>query len=233
VYLCYNYYKELCITKLNLYKGVAKVENDKGLKNIEKKVFSSYFNEGLWDIYGAFILLGFGLTMVTGWDYLMLAFAGLAVVLLFFRKRIVVPRLGSVKFSLERQTKTKKANLIAIITLTCTALLGMVFFVLFSTNNMPEWLDVLMKDYFLAGFGGMLALSIAAAAYVVGVWRYYVYAALTFIAFVVASTLRSNDMESIPIVVAGGTLLISGVVILIRFLRKYPIPPQETDSAQE
>ena len=207
------------------------MENDRGLKEIEKKVFSSYFNDGLWDIYGAFILLGFGLTMVTGWDYLMLVFATLAVVLLLFRIRIVAPRLGRVKFSSERQAKTKKSKLIAIIILTFTALLGMVFFVLFSTNNMPEWLDVWMKDYFLAGFGGMLALLIAAAAYVVGVWRYYVYAALTFIAYVIASILRPNDMESIPIVIAGGILLISGVIILIRFLRKYPLPQQGADGA--
>jgi len=88
-----------------------------------------------------------------------------------------------------------------------------------------------MKDYFLAGFGGVLALFIAAAAYVVGVWRYYVYAALTFIAYVIASILRPSDMESIPIVVTGGTLPISGVFILIRFLRKCPLPPQEMDSA--
>ena len=206
------------------------MENDKDIKEIEKKVFSSYFNDGLWDIYGALILLGFGLTMITGWDYLMLAFAGMAVVLLFFRKRIIIPRLGRVKFSLERQTKTKRSNLVAMITLTFTALLGVVFFILFSTNSMPEWLDVWMKDYFLAGFGGMLALLIAAAAYVVGVWRYYVYAALTFIAYVIASTLRPSDMESIPIVIAGSLLLVSGVVILIRFLRKYPLSQQESDS---
>ena len=207
------------------------MENDRGLKEIEKKVFSSYFNDGLWDIYGAFILLGFGLTMVTGWDYLMLVFATLAVVLLLFRIRIVAPRLGRVKFSSERQAKTKKSNLIAVITLTFTALLGMVFFVLFSTNNMPEWLDVWMKNYFLAGFGGVLALVIAAAAYVVGVWRYYVYATLIFIAYFIASTLRPSDLESIPIVIAGGILLVSGVVILIRFLHKYPLPPKGADGA--
>jgi len=202
---------------------------DVNLKEIEKKVFRSYFHDGLWDIYGAFILLGFGLAMVTGWDYLIAVFAALAVILLIFRQRIIVSRLGRVKFSSERQTKTKRSILIAVVTLTFTALLGVVFAVLFSTNSVPEWLDVWMKDYFLAGFGGMLALSIAAAAYVVGVWRYYTYATLTFISFTFASILRPNDMEGIPVVIAGGIILISGAVILTRFLRKYPLPPQEAD----
>ncbi|MFC1875116.1 hypothetical protein ACFLY3_03075 [Chloroflexota bacterium] len=205
--------------------------NDISLKEIEKKVFRSYFNDGLWDIYGGFILLGFGLSMVTGWDYLILIFATLAVVLLLFRIRIVAPRLGRVKFSSERQVKTIKSIIIAMVTLTFTALLGGAFFVMFSTNSVPEWLDVWMKDYFFAGIGGMLALLVAIAAYVVGVWRYFAYAALTFIAYVIAGILRPNDMEGIPIVVAGGIILVSGAVILTRFLRRYPLPSQEADGA--
>jgi len=177
------------------------------------------------------ILLGFGLAIVTGWDYLMLVFAVSAVVLLLLRKRIVIPRLGQVKFSSERQTKMKRSMLIAMITLTFTMLLGVVFFVLFSTNSMPGWLDIWMGDHFLAAFGGMLALLVAVAAYIVGVRRYYFFAALTLIAFILASILRPNDMEGIPILIAGGIILISGAVILARFLRKYPLPSQETGGA--
>ncbi|MFC1909112.1 hypothetical protein ACFLXD_04580, partial [Chloroflexota bacterium] len=63
------------------------MENSSGYKELEKRVFGSYFKDGLWDIYGALMLLGFGLSMVTGWDYLMLAFAVLAVALLLIRIR--------------------------------------------------------------------------------------------------------------------------------------------------
>jgi len=206
------------------------MESDRELRELEQKVFRSYFKDGLWDIYGAFILLGFGLTIFTEEIYLMLAFTTLAVILLLFRRRILMPRLGQVKFSLERQVKTKRSKTIAFVTLTFTALIGVVFFVLFSTDNMPGWLDTWLGDYFFVAFGGMLAILIAAAAYVVGVWRYYIYAALTFIAYVIANMLRSNDMEGIPITVAGVIILISGLVILTHFLRKYPLSPQETDS---
>jgi len=207
------------------------MENETDLKEIERKVFRSYFNDGLWDIYGGFILLGFGLTLVTGWDYLILIFAIVAVLLLLFRKRLIVPRLGQVKFSSERQVKTIRSIIIAMVTLIFTALLGGVFFVLFSTNNVPEWLDAWMKDYFFAGIGGMLALLVAIAAYIVGVWRYFVYAILTFIAYVIAGIIRPNNMEGIPIVAVGGIILISGAVILTHFLRKYPLPPKEIGSA--
>ena len=207
------------------------MENDRGLKEIEQKVFRSYFHDGLWDIYGGFILLGFGLTMVTGLDYLIIIFAVAAVILLLFRKRIIVPRLGRVKFSSERQVKTIRSMILAVVVLTFTALIGGLFFVLFSTNSVPEWLDVWMKDYFLIGFGGVIALFVIVAAYIVGVWRYFLYAVFTFIAFIIAGIMRPNDMEGIPIVVAGAIILVLGAIILTRFLKKYPLPPKEIGSA--
>jgi MFS family permease len=201
--------------------------NDINLKEIERKAFTSYFHDGMWEIYGGLILLGFGLTMYTGWEYMIVVFVAMAMVPLLIRKRIVLPRLGIVKFSPERQAKTKKSVLAATIALTFTALLGMVFFILFSTNTMPRWLDAWMSDYFLVFFGGMIAVLIIAAAFLVSVKRFYAYAALVFIAFYLSSMLRPDDLEDMPIVVAGGLVLLSGIVMLIRFLRNNPLPKEE------
>jgi hypothetical protein len=203
------------------------MSNNIDLKEVEKKIFTSYFHDGMWDLYGGLILLGFGLTMLTGWDYLMFAFVAVAMVPLFIRKRIVIPRLGMVKFSSERQTKTKKSILAATITLTFTAILGMVFFILYSSNTMPQWLEVWMHDYFLIFFGGMIAVLVLIAAFLVSVKRFYVYAVLIFIAFFLASMLRPEDMEVIPITVVGSLILLSGIVILIRFLHNNPLPKEE------
>ena len=207
--------------------GGTEMTNDINLKEVEKRVFASYFHDGMWDLYGGLILLGFGLTMLTGWDYLMFPVVVVAMVPLLIRKRIVIPRLGIVKFSPERQARTKKSILAAMITLTFTALLGMVFFVLFSTDTMPQWLEIWMYDYFLVFFGGMIAVLITAAAFLVRVKRFYAYATLVFIAFFLASMLRPEDMEIIPITVVGGLILLSGIVILIRFLRHNPLPKEE------
>jgi hypothetical protein len=165
--------------------------------------------------------------MYTGWEYMIVVFVAMAMVPLLIRKRIVLPRLGIVKFSPERQAKTKKSVLAATIALTFTALLGMVFFILFSTNTMPRWLDAWMSDYFLVFFGGMIAVLVVAAAFLVSVKRFYAYAALVFIAFYLSSMLRPDDLEDMPIVVAGGLVLLSGIVMLIRFLRNNPLPKEE------
>lgn len=203
--------------------------NSIDLKEIEKKAFTSYFHDGMWDLYGGLILSGFGLSMLlTGWDYILIAFVAMAMVPLLIRKRILIPRLGIVKFSPKREAKTKKSKLAAMITLTFTMLLGMVFFVLVSSNNMPYWLEIWMSDYFLTFFGGMIAVIVTIAAFIVSVKRFYAYAILIFIAFFLASMLRPEDMEGIPITIAGGLVLISGTIILIRFLRHNPLPKEET-----
>ena len=203
------------------------MNNNIDLKEFERKIFTSYFHDGMWDLYGGLILLGFGLTMLTGWDYLIVAFTVLAMVPLLIRKRIVISRLGAVKFSQERQQKTKKSVFVAMISLTFTALLGMAFFILYSTNTMPQWLETWMQDYFLTFFGSMIAVLILIAAFLVSVKRFYAYAVLVFMAFFLASLLRPEDMEVIPITVAGGLILLSGVVILIRFLRNNPLSKEE------
>jgi len=206
---------------------------DSRIKELERKAFASYFKDGLWDIYGALLFIGFGVSMLTDWDYIMAAFAVLAVVLLFVRRRIIVPRLGQVRFSPERQTRTRRSKQVALVTLTFTALLGVVFFALYSTNNVPGWLDIWMEDYFFATFGGVQAILVAAAAHIVGVRRFYAYAVLIFVSFVISGVLRSSDMEAIPILTAGGVVLVFGVAQLAHFLHKYPIAPRETGDAQE
>ena len=206
--------------------------NDIELKEVEKKVFTSYFNDGIWDIYGGLILLGFGLTMLTGSVYLQLAFVTVAMVPLLLKRRIVISRLGLVKFSPQRQAKTKKSLVAAMIVLTATALLGFVFFVLFATDSMPQWLHTWMQNYFLVFFGGMMAVLVAAAAFLVGVKRFYAYAILIFIAFSIAAMLRMADLEGVPVTVAGGLVLLSGIWILVRFLRDNPLPGEETISGR-
>jgi hypothetical protein len=189
---------------------------------MERKIFSSYFDDGLWDIYGGLIFLGFGLSMLTGLGFLIAVFAGVAISLLLLRRQILLPRLGYVKFSAERQAKTKKQKLAAMIIGTITMILGIVFMVLFTTGAAPDWLADWMEDNFLVAFGGFLALAVAVGAYLVGVWRYFIYAGIVFIAFIIASILRPQDLEGVVITAASGLVLLSGIVILVRFLRRYP-----------
>jgi hypothetical protein len=198
------------------------------LKKIEQKIFTSYFHDGLWDIYGGMILAGFGLTMLTGQIMALIGLVTVAVVILMFRKRLVIPRMGSVTFSAERVARTKRSRAIAMTVLTLTFLLGLVLFALFSLDEVPPWLRSWMADYFLAAFGGILALMVSAAAYMVGIARYQAYAGLVLLAFILANFLDVHP--GLPVTIAGGIILLCGAYLFIRFLRKYPLPAgEETD----
>ena len=202
------------------------------LKEIERKAWTSYFQDGLWDIYGGFLLLGFGLMMITDQLYTFLICITLGMVALFARKRIISSHIGYVKFSPSRQARTRRSRIIAIASGICILLLGLALLILVSTNNVPLWLDTLLHGYFLILFGVMLAILVSLAAYMIGVKRYYIYAALVFIAYSIAEFLSVHH-GGLPVVIAGGVILLVGLVVLIRFLRKYPKPPEEMTGSHD
>jgi len=194
------------------------------LKQIERKAWTSYFHDGLTDLYGGFILLGLGLSMLTDqvW-WLALMLVGTAA--LWARKRITYPRMGYVRFSPQREATKKRSRLIAGIAIAGTLLLGFILFALVWTDGLPQWLDAWLKDYFLLAFAVMVAAIIALGAYLAGVARFYAYAVLVFAAFAVSQWL--NTPAGLPVTIAAGLIVLCGLVVLIRFLRKYPPPPKE------
>ena len=196
---------------------------DVDLKQIERKAWTSYFHDGLTDLYGGFILLGLGLAMLTDqmW-WLALMVIGMAA--LWARKRITYPRMGYVKFSPQREARTKRSRIIASMVLTATMLLGVILFALVWTNGLPQWLDAWLADYFLVAFAVMVGAIIAVGAFMVGVTRFYAYAVLVFAAFAAAQLFDTS--AGLPVTIAAGVIVLCGLAVLTRFLRKYPLPPK-------
>ena len=196
---------------------------DVDLKQIERKAYTSYFHDGLWDIYGGFILLGLGLAMLTDQSW-WLALMLLSMLALWARKRITYPRMGYVRFSPQREARTKRSRIIASMVLTATMLLGVILFALVSTNGLPQWLDAWLADYFLVAFAVMVGAIIAVGAFMVGVTRFYAYAVLVFAAFAAAQLFDTS--AGLPVTIAAGVIVLCGLAVLTRFLRKYPLPPK-------
>jgi len=196
---------------------------DVDLKQIEREAWTAYFHDGLTDLYGGFILLGLGLSMLTDQTWwLALMLVGTAA--LWARKRITYPRMGHVRFSPQREATTKRSRLIAGIAVAGTLVLGVVLFALVWTNALPPWLEAWMKDYFLVAFAVMVGVVIALGAYLARVARFYAYAVLVFAAFAVSQWLNTDAGLSVS--VAAGLIVLSGLVVLVRFLRKCPRPKQ-------
>lgn len=188
------------------------------LKEMEKTLWRSYFNDGLWDVYGGFTLFSLGLYILTDRIWLMILGIVIALSVLMARKRIITERLGKVTFSKTRHVKEKKAAAMAI--LSGTAILGVVMMVLFTLNSIPGWLHDWIVDYFMLFFGGMISLVVIAAAMLVSVGRYYAYAVLIFLSF------AGHQWLDMPLeytfIIPASLFLGIGSGIYIRFIKGNP-----------
>ena len=185
---------------------------DKDLKQIQRKIYLSFFQDGLWDILLGLFILGWGVGILTEMTALI---GGWAVAAYFgiwgVKKWLTYPRVGVAVVPQAKKTTTRL--LIAGIVV---FLLGVMAFVLFSAATTPDWLG----KFFIFIFG----VIIAAPVLMIGLWwsisRWYVYAAL------ILAGAASHQWFGVPLgyafITPGAIIILSGLIILLKFLRRYP-----------
>lgn len=72
-------------------------------------------------------------------------------------------------------------------------------------------------------FGTFLAVGFGIFGFISGIGRLYIYALLSFLLVGSAQFLPIQDF--IPVALLGISIFISGLVLLFRFIRKYPTGP--------
>ena len=198
------------------------------LKDTERKVFTSTFQDGLWDIFiGCFLLqfvIGPFLCRSMG------DFWGSAVFLPFFalvylgiwlvRKHVVTPRVGNVKFGSWRKARLVKFNIVMFVVLFLSLVLGILSFLNFET--IPGMMIA-------ARFSLIFLIGFSVAAYFLEFSRLYIYGVLIALAFPVGEWLYVNMRAShhgFPVTFGITAILaiLTGVVLFLRFLRDRPIP---------
>ena len=192
-------------------------------KEMEKKLIWSYNKDGLIDIGVGAVLLSFGLLLIT--DNVALAGISPAVIVPFLiaaKDKITYPRLGFVKFSNRQKSKWKAFFLITLIS-------GIVFFFLLAGQFASENLQDLLRQNFMFIFGAIVAVGLFFAGLQIG-GRFNGYAVLTLAIFWGGEWL--NLEPPVYITVLGTLITLSGILMLIQFVREYPLPDRE-DMADE
>ena len=207
------------------------------LKQIERKAFRSTYQDGLWDIYIGLVVIFMALYMYrpeggySAWNNIIFL-AGYGVISLIFwagKKFITLPRMGQVKFGPMR----KKRGLYLAIALGIVVLIniGLVILTALGWAN-PEQaaqlntilLDRGWMDIAVALIGSMLVgVSMILVAFFNDFPRGY------YIAFMASLAVFLMIWLNQPIYpfLLGVLIVLPGVVLLIRFLSKYPLPQQE------
>jgi hypothetical protein len=188
--------------------------SDVNLKQIRRRVYMSFFQDGLWDIFLGLFAVGWGLAILTDGTYL----PGVMFIALYFgvwgiKKRLTYPRIGYARFSAtSRRRVTTRFVILGVVVL----LVGVMAAVLWGISARPQWL----ADYLPLVFNGILAAVVCFVAYWGRVNRFYAYAALIFLGAVFH--LWVGIPWEFGFIGAGGIIVLIGLAILVSFLRKYP-----------
>ena len=207
------------------------------LKELEKKAFRSYHEDGLWDIFLGLILMAIAVSAFLskiGVPELqtMIVLIGLEMVAIIFliagKKHITVPRIGHVKFGAMRRAKLTKMRIV----LALSVLFGLVALIAgvamqgdSSGINSP-------KVLFPLGWMVNALIVFGLMAYFMDFPRLYIIGMLYAVTVPIAGALREFaeiDVGYIVFGIAAAIILVMGLVILSRFLRDHPLPAGEVE----
>ena len=198
------------------------------MKKIERKAYTTYHQDGVIDIAVAVVVILFGIIMLGDMPWLggIGGVAGILAVSLYagFKKVVTVPRLGYVKFP---QQRAQRMTTIAVALGTLSALMGLVAFLQTTSQGTPDWLMLLIDNYMLT-IGTAMAGLFLLGGYAFKTNRIYAYALLTFVMFTIGYFL------SFPLYyylfALGSIILGIGIVLMVRFVQKYPKATETADA---
>jgi hypothetical protein len=211
--------KVICIIEVKM------VTEEPNLKEIERRAYMSYHQDGLMDIFAGLIILGFGLGifMQIILDYSLGAIMPAILITTFLpiwvaaKRKITMPRIGFVNFGIRGANK-----LTAVFLGTMVAGLAVFFLFTFATSQsgLRQWLDLIIQNGMLIVGFGTLAVCILFG-YSMGLKRLYGYGVLAVI--VLVSGHFTGIFFAYIIMALGTTVMVTGAVLLISFVRKYPL----------
>jgi hypothetical protein len=200
------------------------VTKEPNLKEIERRAYMSYHQDGLLDIFVGLYILGFGLGIYMDiiWEYgfgsIMPAILIAAVLPIWIaaKRKITMPRIGFVKFGARGSNK-----LFAIFLGIMVAGLGVFFVFTFATfQGARQWLDLIFQNGMLVVGFGSLAVCLLFG-YSMGLKRLYAYGVLALVALVIGHFM--GIFFAYILLALGLTVMVAGFALLIGFVRKYPV----------
>ena len=197
-------------------------------KQIERRVFTSFFQAGIMEAFTGIFLLQLGVPALfsrSGFGDLESALLALPIALILLiavflvRRFVVAPRLGHVKFLPERRRRASRLIIVPILTLIAGAIVGYIF-----AENAS------LRNIFAAQIPFILIpiIVFSAAAYFLDMKRLHVYGAIVGLIFPLGKCLETVivSRNTLPATILFAAFVFLGIatVFLLAFLRKYREP---------
>ena len=201
------------------------MEEKTNLAKIEKKIYSSLFNDGTLDILGGLWLLGLGFSILLedlgfGISEELMLYTVIPVfvvysALIFF---VTNPKKGVIKLPEKVKRSKTKFLIIQMIWLTLAFVAGLYFSMKPMNTDLSN--DIFASLFWIAG--SIILCSIAA--FSLKIDRFYVYGLLLAIPFPFRIFIKKIffDVSTSMFFVVSIIILFWGIVILIRFIKNTP-----------
>ncbi len=209
------------------------------LKELERKAFRSTYQDGLWDVQWGMIVIGMALFIFRpdegyGARNIILFLLSFSLANLVFwagKKFVTVPRMGQVSFGpIRKQKKRTLAIMMGAVVLIQASLVlltamgwlnagfGAVFSSLLGGGSLEQMLVAALGSLFVGP-------SMILIAYFNDFPRGY------YIAILMALAVFLMILFNEPIypILIGALIVVPGVVLFVRFLRKYPLQREEAE----
>lgn len=203
---------------------------NKTLETADRKIFTTYFDDGLLDIFLSAFALMFVIALYLSvplgdfWSSaVFLPFLGVVYLILrIIRRRVVTPRIGSVEWGAMRKKKLRKGTTIMLILNVIFLILGIASFF------MPIQFGLVIS----IGLGMMMMVFFSSIGYFLDFTMLYVYGLLFALAMPVGEWLYQNagfSHHGFPVVFGTISVImfLRGVVKFLTFLNNNPQIPSE------
>ena len=210
------------------------------LDAIALKVQQAYYEDGLADLFMGVIFLGLAsLFTLLAHHVTFLVFMIILLNPLFYgplieaaKRRWVYPRAGYVKPKQLEETSTRGVLLILLLIVSIVIIPPVILFILSGYAGLFFWLIWIAPP----GFGLLIAIGPFFLAYRYHLTRYYLFAILLPVIGVIVPWLNLSVPNAyaaffttfaIQTAIIGLLALLSGTVLFLRFLQRYPVEPTD------
>jgi general stress protein CsbA len=206
------------VVNANVSEEEIAMSTPNNLKQLQQRVYWSYHQDGLVDIFFGLGLIGFGLMLLTGIIiYNILAWLPLAFYVPI-KKAVTIPRLGYAQFETKRTLKWLVASLLIGATV---LMLVLVLVIQIRNESLPASWRAILRAYDMLIIGGLLSIPLALSSALTGLRRLLGYIGLIFL--VILAGIQFGIQPSFYMIAVGVAIMIVGCVYLARFMSRYPI----------
>ncbi len=204
------------------------------LKEAERKVFRTIYNDGLWDIFLGCFFLMFAIAPYLSpslgdfWSSVVFLpfWGGVYLAIRLIRKHVVTPRIGVVKFGHARKKKLAKFTVVMLVVNFLALILGLVAAMNFGEVS-GQIYSIILGMILLTGF--------SIAAYFLDFGRLYIYGLLVGLSPLAGEWLWAQGLAShhgFPITfgISSSIMILVGLAIFVRLLNDNPVPKEEIPS---